>query len=463
MVYNLLYFYSGSNLLGLFTGVIVMKEAKLTQTNWAKIASEVKKINPELHKIINDLDPGPEFRLYIGEYPFGTKILKRGKFQVPVKGKGILPIYSPEVPKKIRDDLSYNDETNPVSLMLKKSVEVSFTAHNSTIPVSPWFVSEGTLFGASRVLTPKPQQPPFIWEMTSGARTIYMLPKISQARKHKKLRSELGIQTDIPATSADHWQLFVDIANCGQFDSWDSKVLYFSKEWFEKLGDPAWVHLNCFLLESVRKSFDYLANLFLWDMLLSYILNKRKLRPDLYINNTATHLFQIGMGCTPGITPTTSNAVAPIELLQKVFLEIYDLQHQIPTILAPAYYDPYERCQPIYYSINNPSLLVTPKKRDNSSVISDLYDIFSLVEKYLWDLKEESYNIENTAFHEFISNSKVKAFHPNSEKYTPLYSVEEIISNDIRFNKCLVPTNNDKVATHSAFFKGCFQISSFQK
>lgn len=440
-----------------------MSSTKFHQVDWQEVAKSVKKVNPEIYKIISDLNLGPEYRLYTGEYPFGANILKRGKFQVPMDNQESEPIYSPEVPKKIRDDLIYNDETNPVGLILQNSTEISMTPHHSTTPVSLWFLPQGSMMGISRILSERPQQPPFIWDMTSGAHSLFMLPKISQTRKHKRLCSELGIQTDIPKSSSDHWQLFTDIANCGQFEPWTCKILYFSKKWFEKLDDPAWIHFKCYLLERFQRTFDYMGNVYLWDMLLNYILNKRKLRPDLYINNTAKHLFQIGTGFIPGLAPATSDIAGPIKLLQKVFLEIYDVKDQIPTILCPSYYDPYEPCKPVYYSINNPNLLETPKKRDNSSVISDLYDVHSLLKKYTMDIREDDYNIINTAFHRLMLNTEIKAFHPNPERYTPLYGVDEIIPQDDRFKICLSETENDEIAYHSTFFKGCFQLSPSEK
>ena len=46
------------------------------------------------------------------------------------------------------------------------------------------------------------------YTVTSGARSLYMIPRISKASAHKKLRREFGISSPPPKHLIDHWHIF---------------------------------------------------------------------------------------------------------------------------------------------------------------------------------------------------------------------------------------------------------------
>lgn len=440
-----------------------MFHATLKPTTWAKVADQVKAVNPELYQIISDIDPGPSYRLYVGEYPYGCQILKRGMFQIPLRNGEMVPLSDPRVPKRMQADLEYNVGSNPVSLLLKNSVEIFLNKSVTADTLAFSTVAEGSLLGTSRITSEIKQQPAFLWNMSSGARTISMLPKISQAKKYKRLRSELNIDTSIPTNANDHWHVFKDIANCDMFPCWTSINLYFSEKWFQSLKDPRWVHFENYILSNVRKFLGYMGVFQIWDVIFSSILRERDIRPNLNTNNTVKHLFQISSGLSPGISPAIDEKQAPIELLQKIFTEIYVINDYIPTIMTPNYFALKNPKEFIYYSLQNPSSLNTPKKKDNSSLISELYETKSLLDKYLYGIRNYKLNLENTYFYDFSIHGDIDAFHPNPEKYSIIRKAKEIIDKDPRFKKTLYPTKNKEIAYFSSIFKGCFRIKGQEK
>ncbi|MFN3234107.1 MAG: hypothetical protein ACE365_01680 [Gammaproteobacteria bacterium] len=437
-----------------------MEKVIFQQVTWESVAKRVRTVNPELHKIICDLSPDDSYRLYTGEYPFGCEFVKEGRFQLPTKGDELRPLTDPNIPKQIQEDLSYNEGTNPACLLLKNSIEIYMLS--SLFHVIGWTIPEGGILGISRVLAENPQHPPFLWNISSGARSLIMLPKISRARNHQRLRSELGINIEKPDSIFKHWEVFKSIANCGKFKPWSSKILFFSKKWFERLKDPAFQSFRCYLLENNRKRFDYIGNMYIWEMVFSLILKNRDIRPSLYTNNCAKYLFQLAMGMTPGLAPAVNNVSAPIKMLQKAYIDIYGLKDYVPTIMQPNYFNPYEPCDSIYHSLQTPTFFDTPKKRDNSSLISDLYDIYALFNKYISYIRTMKLNIEGSALHQSALNTQVDALHPSPERYTPIKSSKTILANDKRFSQCLYPTKYNEVAINSTLLKGCFRFCYYE-
>lgn len=437
-----------------------MHRASFREVQWDDVAAQVKAVNPELFDIIEALSPDHRYPLYVGEYPFGHQILRKGKFYVPMEHGNSLPIDSDKLPKQLRADLSYNINTNPVSVVLKGSCEI-FLEHPVTgIPITMMLVPTGSLVSVSRVVSDRPMHPAFIWNMTSGARTMFMLPKISQTHKCKRLRAELGLDIEPPKNMSEHWNVFRKIADASADCVWNTKVLYFSKAWFDRLDDVEWMRFKLLLLEKFRKYFDLTGNVFIYEAVYSLILKRRSLRPSLYINNIVKYLLQISMGLTPAIAPATNELIAPIFTLQKVFCEIYGLNNYIPTIMCPAIFDFNNPGDIAYYSLNNPGLLDTPRKRDNSSLISDLYDAQSLLRKYVDDLENYDMNIRGCPLFDVTQQVAIDAFHTKPSQYSNINPIEKLIEEDHRFSMSLFDAPSANIASHSPFFKGIFRFKS---
>lgn len=427
-------------------------ELTIRLTTWKDCAEQVKRVNPELYNIIANIDPNDSFRLYVGEYPYGCHILKRGKFHIPIRGHGMVPINHPSVPKRIRSDLSYNVETNPVSLVLQNSFEIYLGQWDAPSPLM--LVEEGALFSISRVVVSNPHHPAFIWNISAGARSLFMLAKISQVRKYQRLCKEFCINATPPQNNSEHWHIFKKLIHANASNQWNAQLLHFSKKWFEYLDDPAWIDFKVYLLERFAKAFDSIGNQYMWDLVFSYFLKRNKIRPSLYTTNMVKHLFEVGIGIVPGSANATDNTKAPITFLKTIFNSIYNLNYE-PDIITPTYFNLYDKSSIVYASINSSSLIDTPNKRDNSSLLSDLYDCTWLLNKYIKDLQGGDYNINNTPFHDFVSSISVRGFHPQGDKYSNLYTTENIIDNDSSFSN---QHRKKPTAINSQFFKGCFQF-----
>ncbi len=69
-------------------------------------------------------DAGPKDRAWMeqADRNYLTRILKEGKFHLPLPGGQLVPLSDPRVDAQIHEDLSYNMKTNPVSINLQNSI-----------------------------------------------------------------------------------------------------------------------------------------------------------------------------------------------------------------------------------------------------------------------------------------------------------------------------------------------------
>ena len=210
-------------------------------------------------------------------------------------------------------------------MILKNTVELFIPLEDRTIPLYGPTVA-GTIFGLYRILSPeRSHQPAFIWDMTSGARSIFMLPRISCSENHQKLKKTFQLRTEAPTTLIQHWELFKQLANHKDFPStspWYCELLFFSKEWFEHQNDKKWAPFNSFLLETAWRGNEFWRNQFSWNMIFSIIQKIRKLKPSIYIDDTVKYLFSIGVGEAPGFAPAVDDYSAPVSGLQKIYDEV---------------------------------------------------------------------------------------------------------------------------------------------
>ena len=121
-------------------------------------------------------------------------------------------------------------------IILDKYFEVFATSNGRVIPLN--VAKPGDMLGLFETIDSLYNltfSPP--WSVSSGARSIFLLPKITDQVKYKKLCYRYGFNPiDINIkTLNDHWQLFKLFAQHPDIkSSWSSDMLVFTKPWFDK-------------------------------------------------------------------------------------------------------------------------------------------------------------------------------------------------------------------------------------
>ncbi|MFN7096234.1 MAG: hypothetical protein ACK4PR_01545 [Gammaproteobacteria bacterium] len=430
---------------------------------WSDVRSNVIELNPVLSEIIDRLNP--PYPLFKASFPFGTEFIKKGKLYLPNQRDDFVSLTDIES-NELKEELGYNIGTNPVSMVLQKSAELFISLDESTLPFFFGFLRPGRLFSTSRVLSPTfSHQPAFLWNITAGARSLFMLPKISDTAGYKRLRKTFHLQVDKPKGLVDHWELFKEIANHDNFNNpWALEVLFFSKRWFDHLNDKAWIEFHRYLLQVSWETTEFWRNRFIWDLVFSYIQRIRGIKPNPYIADTVKHILSISAGAVPGMGPATDDSSAPIAGLQRVFKDIYNLETYLPIILQSKFFSLYEECSPVYYSLQYPTTLeFSSKLSDNTSALSDLYDVKSLLEKYLNSLSSKGLNIEHTPLADIPQLVKFDYFHSDNDgKYRGIRSTQDIPLEDLLFAN-IKGMKNSAFPLQSTFVRGCIRMSHQEK
>ena len=307
---------------------------------WDDVRQDIISTNSELVDIIDQISPSKEYTIFKVKYPYGTKILKEGLLYLPDKHGNLLPIT--ECSSDIRKKLGYNLDSNPVSIVLNNSVELFLSLEDRIVPFYG-LIPAGSLFGAWKVVSPGiSHHPVFLWDMTAGARSIFMLPKITESGAHDKLRKKMHLTAEKPKTLLDHWGIFKQIANNYQVkDPWHTELLFFSKKWFEQLDDKAWESFNYYILKKAWDSGKFGRSEFIWDLIFSLIQKRRHIKPSPHIDDTVKRILAISVGIFPGFAPAPAldNNAAPIDLLQQSYMEYYKLKDYAPIIMQPTIFN----------------------------------------------------------------------------------------------------------------------------
>lgn len=207
----------------------MVNQEKIKQCEWKTIRSEVEKVNPQLTAIIDLISPNKDFKLFKAIYNYGSHILYNGKIYLP-EDDCPLEFSESAANHLLKNELCYNVGTNPVSLILNNTTEIYMIVENFTIPLYG-LIEPGKIFSTWRVLSQgHTHAPAFLWNMTAGARSIFLLPKISDTLNYNKLRQKYHLETDKPKKLLDHWKVFKEISNHPNFESkWNTEILFFQK------------------------------------------------------------------------------------------------------------------------------------------------------------------------------------------------------------------------------------------
>lgn len=433
---------------------------RLQKLTWTDARERVAKVNLELADIIDELEPSNKFPIYIASYPYGSHIVEEGRFYLP-RGDGKLAgISDSKFSDEIKADLGYADEGIPVGVILDRSMELFV---KSSTRFFPWkLYSEGALFGLWRGLDVTPSYHPILlFNVSAGARTIFMLPNIGDATLHKNLKRDFNIHAPSPKTLLEQWNVFKEITqhpnlNC----QWSTQLLLFSKKWLTKMQeDKAWSQLSRFFLNYSWQQTGYWRNQIFYDFAFSCAQANRNLKPNPYLADTAKHLLTMGLGAAPGFGVAVNDAAAPYKLLQKIYLESYGLKKYSPTIMHPIHFSTAFPHKAIYYSLQLPSAYeFSPKSRQLSSTLHDLSELKHIITVYLEELAKGKLKIEQTPMANLVNNAQFDYFHNKKDRHEEIRLTSEMPNEDPALLKCDVEEEQKDFADAGTFVRGCVRI-----
>ncbi len=434
----------------------------LDELNWSEARLLLLPLAPDLVKIIDALAPDASYTLYKARYPFGAKIIDKTDCYLPLKNGKTIHFNDDYLPQNISKNLRYDPmTTNPVGIVLSKQSEFYLSTNNRMMPYA--MVSPGDMFGLARILDNAEATQEgelthrsfFMWEMTSGARSLFMLPKITENLSHTRLNKRYQLSLTKPEGCETHWDIFKAIAEKEQ-SPWRSEFLYFSNQWFTKLTDPAWSDFYNYCLRKNRLSYSYWRNILSWQITFNVIEQTKNLRFSSYTLDTAKHLFAIAAGSLPGFKPATDETAAPIHLLQEAYVEGYGLTEYWPVLMELASFSLKDKA-PVYYSLNYPTLAqCDPGAFKGKSLITLLDELQLVVEKYQKGIRSDTLAMASSLY-ETAQEVEFSYYHSDPGEFLNIHDNTLLPIEDPRF---VIPGASGEFPKHSPFLKGCIKIAA---
>jgi len=438
----------------------------LVKVQWSDVRERVAKVEPAFASIVDELGPDKSLPIYLGYYPYGMLIGDTISQFIPKLEGGIYRLSDPNIPKDLIKHLGYGIDSAPLGMVLEKEMEYFLDLKDTGVTI-PWLIYRpGSFFAVSRVLNKKQNRiyaPNGVLSAASGARSIFMLPHIGCATNHSNLQRDYNVQSHSPKSMYEHWSIFKEIINSEVTEcNWRSCVMYFSEKWIDKLhNDKSWLRLKMYLHELAWHKFEYDRNRIYYDIVFSVIQQKKNLKPNPYLADTARHLFTTALGAAPGYIPASNDEACPWEIIQTAFTQSYGLKKYHPTIMQPAHFKFEEDKLPIYYSLQHPSTQAfSPKSRKASSTLFEMRELSHIMRVFIKELSNDNAMCSSTIMSKIAQQVEFKFFHNEVDRHQSVTSSMNMPILDKRFK--LVSSKNkvagSKFSADAKFVRGCISI-----
>lgn len=430
---------------------------------WDEVRScVVNTCSKDLVSIMDEINPDPSYKFFKIIYPFGTQLVTDGLAKFPLNKNTLALVTDHRTSKTIRENLSYSSV--PLGIIAKNSIEIYRKMEDRVFSLAvaePGFdLGIWEYFGST---TP--------YSISSGARSLYMIPRISTANLHKRLKKEFEIHASPPKRLCDHWNIFTELYSNDAFSTeWNCEIIFLGKKWFDTLKSnketsSGWLKLRNFILSKGWEHANFGRKQVLFDMMWQIAmerLNYMRLKINPYIIDSLKHLMFLFVGSLPGSAPYAGkNTMGPLDEIQKIYLDVYGLKEYIPTIMQPQYFV-FGKSEPIYYSMQTPTLLESALKyKTATSNADDMRELSELISHFTAVDFGKHLKIDGLSINDIMDLARFEFFHGEMYAYGKIFRpTKEMPDKDQRL--LYMPGNKSgyQFADNGAFVRGCIRISN---
>jgi len=301
------------------------------------------------------------------------------------------------------------------------------------------------------------------WNISSGIRTLFMLPSISETTSHTRLRHECGVRSYVPDTIFGHHEIFKDIVHNSNAN-WHTEILFFTKKWLEPCeNNSGWVKLQEYWTKEAWWQFQYWANRVVlnlnWEEFIAE-LSHRKIKLASYLLDTIKQLISIATGTITGFRVCdNSETIAPTNIIEDAYLNIYSLRKYAPLIMHPDMLLPNNTFSRVYYSLQYPTLPEKPTDLKNfPSVMKMMRQLKSLMDIFL-NIMEKYKPITEKNLLDFNNCVDFSYFHSECDKFNIAKPTKVLFQEDQLLKDALKKFKQKTVPENSHFLRGCVRIS----
>lgn len=435
---------------------IEKSQQTLQKLHWREVRDRVFAVNEKLATLIDEINPTNDLGFYRIAYPYGASIVQRGHFHVVTEQGHYSALNAATIADDLKTDLNYR--SIPLCLLLRKNCEVFIEDDQRIVPMR--LLRPGELFGVFEILDRvEAEASANVTNVSAGARSAFMLAKISDSLAHRRLSTALNMECPIPKSFTDHSDVFETIMQHPKYSNeWQMELLCFSKEWFtSQPKNFAWSDFMRYLSDVGWAQSHYWRTAttmgLLWKTL-NIAIQARNVRPRNRLIDTIKHLIFIISGAVPGFAPAQDEDSLPLKILQKVYVETYGLKSHAPIIMAPEYFSSQKSSDALYYSLSHPTLIESSLDQavKKITVIEDLRTLKVLIE--CWQAYSE-YN-KLTVSKQLFKQVSLRYFSCDKDLLDKIEFSAEILESDARFATFI--TDGRTFPSKSLFWRGCIQI-----
>lgn len=436
-------------------------KSSIKKVYWKDVRNDVLRVQPELAAIIDNLDPGNDYPLYLAKYCYGDKIVEEGKFFVPNTNGLLVPKEKLSSFDELQNDLSYSSGYIPAGIVLQNSCEAQLISAERIIPHVMF--REGTIIALWKWLTEKDNfHPGNPFNIMSGATTTFLLPDIKNSDSFRRLRQAFGYGIKPPKSLLDHSEIFKVInKHTKSDDPWHSTILFLTNNWLTKINgtDKKWIYLRCFLYKLAHDKSDFWRNNIFFNHAFSCFKENKTLKLHPYLEDTVKHIIALATGNLVGFGVAVDNHAGPFSNIQKVILDIYQLKNYVPTIMHPMHLISKTAADCIYYSLNlQTSIQLSLKNRQSTTNLEILKELRLLLLAFCEDVIAGKLRLDNTLLYNILEKTVFEFFHTKEDPLGEIELTENMSKKDPTLLKCMVKCNNKSFAHTSAFVRGCIRL-----
>lgn len=426
--------------------------------SWKDARPLLEKVNPSLVATIDPLNPDDSYQLLKVRYPYGEPILKAGMFMLPNEQGQFEPFNATSQPAHFQKAFEHI-HTVPMGIVLKRSAEVFLETANHSTPFS--IMREGDLVSAWNILSPHHTcDRGNLWNIVSGARSVFMLPKIADAIAHGRLKKTFNLDIDAPKTLAQQWHVFKALSKHAA-EPWESEILFFGKKWLEPQPSPEWKLFRAHLLETIWDNTAFLRNQYYHDYVFSCLQMEKGMKPNPYLAHTVKHLLAIASGTYPGFGFADHEALLPLHFIQHVYQNTYQLRY-VPNVLEPRHFRRDRLQRYVYYSLQVPTLLeFSPSSRKVASKFENMRNLRYIFNSLLRVISENPYqlNPQDMNIYHLFKDFHYGLFHSEMDPNGEMHPASELAAEDPRIQTELQRFPGLSFCETGPFLKGCIRIA----
>lgn len=437
-----------------------MGKFNIQEYTWSDLRDTIIKVDPEFSQIVDDWDPGKEYKFIELIYPFGSHILdiNKGGFQIPTAdGRFTVPLKDPSVPSELRQKLGYN--FLPLGIMPSgNGIEVYHKVRDSVFSLA--FFASGFNLGIWETFGP-----PAPYCAVAGSRSMIMAPKITDNENHKKLKEAFNLRQPIPRNLFDQWNIFVELSKHTK-EPWEVPILFLNNKWLEpKKKNFGWLNFNRYLMGKAWEHTEYARSKSVFEVSwkgFCEILKEKGERFDPYLIETLRHIAFVAQGTLPAFAAVGKSEMhGPTQFIMDTYANIYGLKNYVPTLLAPAHYGrTFGETSPVYYSFQNPTLLDSiPKTKTFSSAIDDMRSFQDLMAYFIEEHINGALLFGNNSLQEMVNKVKFDYFHSEMHTYGGVEPSDNLPKEDPNLLYMPGKRGSRQFASKGTFFRCCLRIA----